>query len=59
MKVSKQGKLRQSLACQALDIVLVSSSRGAQYGDSCSNAGDIKSTPVGTVSIVSGEIRQL
>jgi hypothetical protein len=59
MRVSKQRKLMQSLACQALDIILVLSSRGAQYGNSHSNAGDIKSTPVGTVSIASGEIRQL
>jgi hypothetical protein len=49
----------QSLACQALDIVLVSSSRGAQYGGSRLNARDIESTPVGTVSIASGETRQL
>jgi hypothetical protein len=59
MRVLKQGKLMQSLACQALDIVPVSSSRGAQYGDACSNAGDIESTPVGTVSKASGEIRRL
>ncbi len=49
----------QSLACQALDIAPVSSSRGAQCGNSHSNVGDIKSTPIGTVSKASGEIRRL
>ncbi len=58
-RVSKQGKLMQSLACQALHITPVLSSRGAQCGNLCSNAWDIESTPVGTVSKVSGAIRGL
>ncbi len=58
-RVLKQEKSMQSLACQALDIAPVLFFRGAQCGDSRSNAGDIKSIPLGTVSKVSEAIRQL
>ncbi len=54
-----QEKSMQSLACQALDIAPVLFSRGARCGNLRSNAGDIESIPVGTVSRVSGAIRQL
>jgi hypothetical protein len=56
MRVSKQGKLRQSSPYQGvLGNVLASASKEAQYGNSHSSAGDNGSKPVGNISITSGE----